>query len=48
MRILEPLNELMIRKQGNGKGGKLGKLWQVLSEMEHLLEHLEARSSILT
>ncbi|KAF3343220.1 hypothetical protein VD0002_g9711 [Verticillium dahliae] len=41
MHILEPLYELTMQTQGNGKGGTLGKLWQVLTGMEYLLEHLE-------
>jgi hypothetical protein len=39
--ILEPIYRLTMRCQGCGKGDGNGRLWEVMTGIEYLLEHLE-------
>jgi hypothetical protein len=44
--ILEPIYDMTMRTQGWAKGNGHGQLWEVMTGMEFLLDHLEAWKSL--
>lgn len=44
--VLEPIYDMTMRTQGWAKGNGYGQLWEVMTGMEFLLDHLEAWKSL--